>query len=238
LENSELECPNCGANVYYELTRCPKCGWNFYDPDANEDPAETEREGGEGSGWLNSLKAVFVGWLAAAALAFGFHYAVSRLYAPEALELPGWVALFLSGPVATLAGGYLAGVNAKSKPGVHGLIVGILTIGSALLLESHWREVTPGILTDPLIWINWMLVILAGAGGDLIYAKLNAQRPVELPRWLVLREEDLWQDLLAKVGYDQATAERLIAFERTKAPQAVRSMLIQNAIERWMRDNR
>jgi len=29
----EIECANCGALIYYELTRCPKCGVNLYEPD-------------------------------------------------------------------------------------------------------------------------------------------------------------------------------------------------------------
>ena len=30
---NEIECANCGALIYYELTRCPKCGVNLYEPD-------------------------------------------------------------------------------------------------------------------------------------------------------------------------------------------------------------
>jgi hypothetical protein len=204
----------------------------------NEDALETKRESGKGAGWFNSLKAVFIGWLAAASLAFSVHYAVSRIYAPETLNLSGQVLLFLSGPIAALAGGYLASASAKRNPGFHGFLVGILTIGSALLLETHWREVTTALLGELVAWVNGMLIVLAGAAGGFIYTKLDRQQQVKLPRWLTLREEDLRQDLLAKVGYDQETAERLIAFERGKTPGASRSMLIQNAIERWMRDNR
>jgi hypothetical protein len=30
---NEIECANCGALIYYELTRCPNCGVNLYEPD-------------------------------------------------------------------------------------------------------------------------------------------------------------------------------------------------------------
>jgi hypothetical protein len=30
---NEIECANCGAIFFYELTRCPKCGVNLYEPD-------------------------------------------------------------------------------------------------------------------------------------------------------------------------------------------------------------
>jgi hypothetical protein len=35
--DNEIECANCGALIYYELTRCPHCGVNLYEPD--DDPA-------------------------------------------------------------------------------------------------------------------------------------------------------------------------------------------------------
>lgn len=46
-----------------------------------------------------------------------------------------------------------------------------------------------------------------------------------------------YQDLLYRVGGDQATAERLIESERTRAPTADRNEHIHRAVERWIRDN-
>jgi hypothetical protein len=31
--DDEIECGNCGAHIYHELTRCPKCGVNLYAPE-------------------------------------------------------------------------------------------------------------------------------------------------------------------------------------------------------------
>ena len=31
--DDEIECANCGAYVYIELSRCPKCGINLYEPE-------------------------------------------------------------------------------------------------------------------------------------------------------------------------------------------------------------
>ncbi len=36
---NEIECANCGALIYYELTRCPNCGVNLYEPE-NQPAAE------------------------------------------------------------------------------------------------------------------------------------------------------------------------------------------------------
>jgi predicted nucleic acid-binding Zn-ribbon protein len=48
----------------------------------------------------------------------------------------------------------------------------------------------------------------------------------------------LYNDLLQKVGGDRATADRLIELERTATPSSTRRGWIQNAIQRWERDNR
>jgi hypothetical protein len=48
---------------------------------------------------------------------------------------------------------------------------------------------------------------------------------------------NLYQELLIKVRWDHGIADRLIEFERKKAPRVDRDELIRRAIERWIRDN-
>jgi predicted nucleic acid-binding Zn-ribbon protein len=48
----------------------------------------------------------------------------------------------------------------------------------------------------------------------------------------------LYNDLLQKVGGDRATVDRLIEFERARAPKSTRRAWIQSASQRWERDNR
>ena len=45
--DDEIECANCGAYVYIELTRCPKCGVNLYEPEEERDvhPASQPKSG-------------------------------------------------------------------------------------------------------------------------------------------------------------------------------------------------
>jgi hypothetical protein len=105
-----------------------------------------------------------------------------------------------------------------------------------MLLETHWREVNAAFLLQPGTWLNWIVIVLAGIGGAMLYTSLNEQ--ATLPQWIIAPEEDLYRDLLAKARNDRETTERLIAFERQKTPQGSRRALIQNAIERWMHDNR
>jgi hypothetical protein len=53
-----------------------------------------------------------------------------------------------------------------------------------------------------------------------------------------MEQLELYDELLHKVGGDDLVAERLIAFEGKRHPQASRSECIQLATERWKRDNR
>jgi predicted nucleic acid-binding Zn-ribbon protein len=53
-----------------------------------------------------------------------------------------------------------------------------------------------------------------------------------------LNEAELFTDLVDKVRGDRATAERLVEYERQKLPQGNRFKWIQNAIQRWERDNK
>jgi hypothetical protein len=53
-----------------------------------------------------------------------------------------------------------------------------------------------------------------------------------------LDQAELFDDLLTKVGGDQAAVERLIEFERDQAPQATRQAWLESAIRRWEHDNR
>jgi len=48
----------------------------------------------------------------------------------------------------------------------------------------------------------------------------------------------LYNDLLRKVGGDPTVVERLVAFEQEQIPEGTRSLWLQNAIQRWERDNR
>ena len=52
-----------------------------------------------------------------------------------------------------------------------------------------------------------------------------------------LREASLFDDLLKKVGGDRAAVERLIEYERGQKPNATRLICLQNAINRWEREN-
>jgi hypothetical protein len=73
---------------------------------------------------------------------------------------------------------------------------------------------------------------------DFIRRLLGRPSPVDELFGASLNQAVLFNDLLFKVGGDRATVERLIDFERRRAPQANRTIWLQNAIKRWERDNK
>ena len=52
-----------------------------------------------------------------------------------------------------------------------------------------------------------------------------------------MQEAALFDDLLKKVGGDRSVVERLIAYEQAQSPGATRLTCLQNAIQRWEKDN-
>ena len=52
-----------------------------------------------------------------------------------------------------------------------------------------------------------------------------------------LKEAALFDDLLKKVGGDRSVAERLIEYEYKQNPNVTRLVCLQNAIQRWEREN-
>jgi predicted nucleic acid-binding Zn-ribbon protein len=58
---NEIECANCGALIYYELTRCPNCGVNLYEPEERpeEDHRVDNRRGSPKNGTFEKVRTFF-----------------------------------------------------------------------------------------------------------------------------------------------------------------------------------
>jgi uncharacterized Zn finger protein (UPF0148 family) len=73
---------------------------------------------------------------------------------------------------------------------------------------------------------------------ESVLRKLRGERhPAEELFTGAMREAILFDDLLRKVGGDRPTVERLIEVERRQRPNATRLTCLQNAIQRWEREN-
>jgi len=54
----------------------------------------------------------------------------------------------------------------------------------------------------------------------------------------ILKQKELFDDLLRKVGGDPSVVERLIEYEKQQKPNATRLVCLQSAIQRWEQENR
>jgi hypothetical protein len=235
MDDNTYECPNCGGVIYPEMTRCPQCGQNMYP----EDNTITLTEGeSTTTNWGTILGAVLIGWLVASGVATVIHFLVAEFVTLAQLADIGKLPLFLAGPVGSLVGGYVcAGLN-RQYPKLLGGLVGILTLPISVLLATHWVHVTLTLLFSPWFLISGVLIVLAGVCGGWLYQIFTQesewQEKLKVRGW----EDLLYQDLLRKVRFNGSAADRLIEYERRLEPQASRLKLIQNAIERWEKDNR
>jgi len=234
MDDNTFECPNCGSVVYPELTRCPQCGQNMYPEDNTTTFPEEETTT---FSWGKILGVVLIGWLVAAGIATVIHFVVAELVSPAQLGNIGKIILLLAGPFGALVGGYICAGLARQNVKILGGLVGLLALPVSVLLATHWVRVKFTLLTHPWILGVGFLIIIAGVCGGWIYEK-TSQNLEWQEKWKVRGWEDLlYQDLLRKVRFNGSAADRLIEYERRQDPQASRLKLIQNAIERWERDN-
>jgi len=137
-----------------------------------------------------------------------------------------------------LAGGFVSAGIARSHGRWLGLIVSALVLPVLAILTTHWVKVTSNYLFSPIPLIDGLVTIVAGFLGGWTNYKLYQDTGWK-EKWQVRGWEDLlYQDLLRRTRYNGGAADRLIEYERRQDPQASRLKLIQNAIERWERDNR
>ncbi len=73
---------------------------------------------------------------------------------------------------------------------------------------------------------------------DLVRRILHRPYRIEEVFGSALNQAVLYDDLLQKVGGDHSVVARLLAYERQRQPDGTRFDWLQNAIQRWERDNR
>jgi hypothetical protein len=235
MDDNTYECPHCGAKIYPEMTRCPECGQNMYPEDEESLPTQASSTTASSGSFLGAL---LIGIMIASGIALILHFIVASFAVPSSLGGLGKAVLFLAGPLGSLVGGYVGSGLARQWPKLLGGVVGALTLPVLALFTTHWVEVTPVFLLSPWVILAVLLTILAGVVGGWLNVTLSGNADWK-EKWQVRGWEDLlYQDLLRKVRFNGSTADRLIEYERKQDPQAGRLKLIQNAIERWERDNR
>lgn len=231
---NELECPHCGATFHYELTRCPNCGVNIYFPDDEED-GEFRKSF---SSFINSIRfplGILAGWLASIILSLGLYIPIRFAFTMPQSEYVVYFVMVACIVVGSFAGGFFAIRVAKEKVVLGAVLVGLISVGIAIvILLREWTTVIP----FPSVTIGWLIILAASFGGAKTAESMLRKVTVETLFVVPPTEENLYQSLFIKAGYDHSVAKRLIEYERQRTPKTARSELIQSAIRRWERDNR
>jgi hypothetical protein len=244
MNRNTIECANCGEEFYYELTRCPRCGRSVYPLD------EDESTGGKPYSpmyrWVSPQLSFLYGWLVGSVIAFLLHQVLHQFVSP--LLLTGQIVvegnvdlvipllLTVMSMIGAFGGGFLTGSLARQQYMPYGIAFLLLYMVTTFLLETVWTKVTFLYMLQPINLIRWFLILSDGATGVWIAWKMAANR--QSKRGIAPGGEDLYWDLLLKVRFDDATANRLIEHEKQRAPRASRQELIERAIQRWEKDNR
>ena len=126
----------------------------------------------------------------------------------------------------------------RRSPLIFGALVGVLSISFAILIASYERDLAFEPIFTPEMVLWWGTILIAGVGGALANARFSERAAIDQLFALPESEDELYQDLYVKVGYDHARVERLVDLERERFPDASRYYLLKSAIRHWERDNR
>ncbi len=230
-EYNELECARCGGHFHIELTQCPHCGVNVYEPE-DENPPE--------NGTLFNVQqalrvplAVIAGWFISAFIGLMLYIPIRFAQADEPTLSFVLISGALTLSLGSFAGGFLYQriLQGKSLGGrlsqiFFSVLLGVLVLLTETYLGSAWSLAALTVIAASSFWGSHSADrMLRKEMIDELFAPVRAS-------------QQRYEDLLAKVGHDRAIAERLLEHERGITPKATRSLLIENAIKRWEKDNR
>ena len=232
--SNDLECPHCGETFHYELTRCPSCGVNIYLPEEDEEGKLSKTY----SSFIDTFRfplGILAGWVAAIVLSLGVYIPIRFAFTMPQSQYVVYSIMIACIAAGVFAGGFIAVRIAKENVILGALLVGLVGVGIAIaILLREWMTILP----FPSVTIGWLIILAAGFAGAKVAEKMLRKVTVETLFVVPQTEENLYQDLFIKAGYDHDIAKRLIEYERQRTPKTARSELIQSAIRRWERDNR
>lgn len=238
--DNEIECAQCGDFFYIELTKCPNCGVSVYFPEFQERISQKigEEDSFEIIGKVfSSIFIVAGGLLVSGVITFFIFFSLKKTIASQLEGLGMQTLIFALTMIGAFAGGFVAARYAKYRPSLHGLIVGFLSVGLSLLLVAYEEDLTSTFPPILISVIGWGLITLSGLFGAETAENLARGATLESLFSPEKSEDELYQDLLAKMRFDKDIADRMIEYERKHAVNATTAYLIQCAIQRWERDN-
>jgi len=230
---NDLECPHCGASFHYELTRCPNCGVNIYFQEG--EPEEVNKTFIKFIGAFRLPLGILAGWLASIVISLALYIPIRFAFTMPQSEYVVYSVVTACIMAGSFSGGFFAFRVARKRVILGAVLVGFFSVGiTIVILLREWESVLPfaGVV------LGWIVILAASFGGAKTAEAML--RKVTLESFFVVppTEENLYQSLFIKAGYDHNAAKRLIEYERQRTPEATRSELISNAIRHWERDNR
>jgi hypothetical protein len=239
--DNQIECAHCGEHFSFELTRCPACGVSVYPDGEVDDELRGDRISNLfdviGTPLYNFLVAL-VAWVSAVCLSLVIYIPLRRVFTSKPSDFVLQILITLAVVVGAFASGYFSARFARIRRLELGIVVGALCAFITIpLLGRDFQNLWSAVLS-PVTIFGWGAVVLSGYGGAWLATEHVREKMTSELFQYVKSESQLYQDLISRVGHDQAIAERLIEYERRRAPKSSRSDLIRLAIERWDRDNR
>ena len=232
--SSDIECPHCGATFSYELTHCPNCGMSIYLPEDEEESQASQTF----ARFIDSIRfplGVLAGWLVTIVLSLSLYLPIRFAFTAPQPGVVVYSIIVACIAAGGFAGGFLAIRIAKERATLGAMLVGQVSVGlTVVILLREWGTALP----FPGVPLGWLLILAANLGGAKVAEKMLQKVTLESLFVILPTEENLYQDLFIKTGYDHEVAKRLIEYERRRTPQATRSALIRSAIQHWERDNR
>lgn len=231
LEDNEVECARCGGTFHISLSRCPHCGVNLYEPQEEQNPQISALDNIKNT--LRFPLAILAGWFIAAFIGLLIYIPLRTAQATTPASAFVAISAALTLGLGAFAGGFL--YQRISQTQSTGGTISQIAFSSLLGVLVFLTENTLWTLFAPL---SLLAIASASFYGIKLADKMLRQALIDDLFAPVVRSQERYEDLLAKVGHDRDVAERLLAHERVITPKATRDILVENAIKRWEKDNR
>jgi len=170
MSENEIECPHCGTTFSYQLTRCPTCGASMYPSEFDDEPLQDSWVVGSTDTFTlvsNSIGVIAAGLFVASAITIFLFFTIKRLF-PLSDKMAVQTLVFFLSMIGAFGGGFVAARFSKHRASLHGLVVGLLSVGLSILLVAFEEDISYNMYHFPPLIIpiiGWGLITLSGLFG-------------------------------------------------------------------------
>jgi len=226
-----LECPKCGRSLPLDMLRCPQCGQEMY-PEAVEQEETTD----EPADWPHPDPLFFLLIYLVSVMGLVFFNLVDT--SSDGLPVR-WKIWLISALIAFGDGWWISRrCSLRGKSGRTLALLGTVTTVTAIVMgilnEMNWRNGSRPEFWDWVLFAGWIVTLLAAAVGVAVGQwRRSVSKPLK-PR----SEKQLYRKLLQYCQHKPQMVERLIEYERERAPRGSRLDWLESAVQRRERNRR